>query len=73
MDSFFSYSLAHHCLQMTKYSHRMELDYNDMQSDMAEGSAWADRDVSDDFPEASGSGHGPGKRYMLTAVLDKLC
>lgn len=49
------------CLQMTKYSDRLDMDEN-MQSDMAEGSAWADGDVSDDFPEASGSGSGPGKR-----------
>lgn len=48
---------------MTKYSDRLDLDDNEMQSDMAEGSAaWADGDQADDFPEASGSGSGPGKR-----------
>lgn len=49
-------------VQMTKYSDHLDMDEN-MQSDMAEGSAWAaDRDLSDDdFPEASGSGSGPGK------------
>lgn len=48
---------------MTKYSDRSYMDDTEMQSDMAEGSAsWADGDNADDFPEASGSGSGPGKR-----------
>lgn len=47
---------------MTKYSDRQDQEHNEMQSDMAEGSAnWPDADPSDDFAEASGSGHGPGK------------
>lgn len=56
---------------MTKYSDRLDLDDNEMQSDMAEGSAaWADGDQADDFPEASGSGSGPGKREQeMTVVL----
>lgn len=50
-------------VQMTKYSDRLYMDDTEMQSDMAEGSAsWADGDNADDFPEASGSGSGPGKR-----------
>lgn len=46
---------------MTKYSDRLDMD--EMQSDMPEGSAWAeaDRDLNDDFSEASGSGSGPGE------------
>lgn len=48
-------------LQMTKYSERLEVDDNEMQSDMAEGSAgWAPEDSEDGF-DASGSGKGPGE------------
>lgn len=56
---------------MTKYNDHMDMDYN-MQSDMAEGSAWPDdRDHDPDFPEASGSGSGPGKgNDGLTLVFD---
>lgn len=67
MDSFFSYSFVapsklSSTLQMTKYSERLDTDDNEMQADMAEGSGWRDDgDLSDDFPEASGSGHGPGE------------
>lgn len=46
---------------MTKYSERLEVDDNEMQSDMAEGSAgWAPEDSEDGF-DASGSGKGPGE------------
>lgn len=45
--------------QMTKYSSD-HMDADQMLSDMPEGSAWAEGDSNDDFPEASGSGHGPG-------------
>ena len=48
-------------IQMTKYSDRLETADNEMQSDMAEGSAWGESDPNFDFPEASGSGSGPGE------------
>lgn len=59
---------------MTKYSDRSYMDDTEMQSDMAEGSAsWADGDNADDFPEASGSGSGPGKRRETRVPRRVIC